>query len=151
MYKLLFDIYNTLYYSIHCIPYEWRKIIRVFKTKNFIRWAKKEGVSDALLKTAIGELEAGLIDADLGGGLLKKRVARSGQGKRGGHRVLLAFRNSKRSIFVFGFSKNDRDNLDAEEQRLYREIAKMYLEAPISKLEKMCSQGQLVEVSYEKN
>ncbi len=124
--------------------------IRIFKTKNFVRWAKKEKLSDIALKSAISELETGLIDADLGGGLVKKRVARTGQGKRGGHRVLLAFKDNDRSIFVFGFSKNDRDNLDAEEKEMYKKVAKMYLGAPMSALEKMCNKGQLVEVRYDK-
>lgn len=87
---------------------------------------------------------------NLGGGLIKKRVARSGQGKRGGYRVLLAFKDSDRSIFIFGFSKNDRENLDAEEKELYKKIAKMYLGVPMKKLEKLCNEGQLVEVHHEK-
>ncbi len=120
--------------------------IRIFKTKNFVRWAKKEKVSDSLLSNAISELEGGLIDADLGGGLVKKRVAKTGQGKRGGYRVLLAFKDKDRSIFVFGFSKNDRENLDTEEKEMYKKVAKMYLSAPMNVLEKMCANGQLVEV-----
>lgn len=124
--------------------------IRVFKTKNFARWAKKEKIPDSSLNNALNELESGLFDADLGGGLVKKRVARSGQGKRGGYRVLLALKDNDRSIFIFGFSKNDRDNIDAEEKDMYRKIAKLYLGAPIKMLEKMCIKGQLIEVPYEK-
>lgn len=124
--------------------------IRIFKTKNFVRWAKKERLSDTALKGVIKELEEGLIDADLGGGLIKQRVARSGQGKRGGHRVLLAFKDADRSIFIFGFSKNDRENLDSEEKEMYKRVAKMYLGAPMSVLEEMCDKGQLVEVYDEK-
>ncbi len=124
--------------------------IRIFETKNFVRWAKKEKLSDATLRNAVNELEEGLIDADLGAGLIKKRVARRGQGKRGGHRVLLAFKDKDRSVFIFGFSKNDRENLDSEEKEMYKKIAKMYLEASMSALEKMCSKDQLVEVYHEK-
>ncbi|OGT52735.1 MAG: hypothetical protein A3F17_03435 [Gammaproteobacteria bacterium RIFCSPHIGHO2_12_FULL_41_15] len=124
--------------------------MRIFKTKNFVRWAKKERLSDAALINTINELEVGLIDANLGGGLIKKRVARSGQGKRGGHRVILAFKDSDRSIFLFGFSKNDRENLDTEEKEMYIKIAKMYLGTHMSALEKMCVKGQLVEVHHEK-
>ena len=102
------------------------------------------------MRAAINELSEGLIDADLGGGLVKKRVARSGQGKRGGHRVLLAFKDQDRSIFIFGFSKNDRENLDADEKDLYKKLSKMYLGVPMSALEKMCIKGQLFEVHYEK-
>jgi len=124
--------------------------IRIFKTKNFARWARKEKVTDGLLKNTINELEEGLIDADLGGGLIKKRVARIGQGKRGGYRVLLAFRDKDRSIFIFGFSKNNRENLSDEEKDMYKKISKLYLGASMSALEKMCIKGQLAEVSYEK-
>lgn len=124
--------------------------IRIFKTKNFARWTKKEKLSDGALNNAINELGAALIDADLGGGLIKKRVARSGQGKRGGYRVLIAFRSADRAIFIFGFSKNDRENLDGEEKEIYKRVAKLYLSAPMSALEKMCDKGQLVEVHHEK-
>ncbi|ACI23048.1 hypothetical protein CbuD7D7780_11540 (plasmid) [Coxiella burnetii] len=82
--------------------------------------------------------------------MIKKRVAREGQGKRSGHRVLLAFKDNDRSIFIFGFSKNDRENLDAEEKEMYKKVAKLYLGAPMSALEKMCANGQLIEVHYEK-
>ena len=99
-----------------------------------------------MLRNVIDELQVGLIDANLGGGLIKKRVARAGQGKRSGHRVLLAFKNKDRSIFIFGFSKKDRENLDSEEKEMYRKIAKIYLSASISALERMCSTGQLIEV-----
>ena len=129
-------------------PNKGELMIRVFKTKNFAKWAKKERITDASLGKVINELNAGLIDADLGGGLLKKRVARKGQGKRSGYRILLAFKNKQRVIFVFGFSKNDRENLDLEEMAIYKKIAAMYLNTPMSVLEKMCFKKQLSEVSH---
>ena len=68
-----------------------------------MRWAKKEHITDNILKNGIDEIDKGLIDVDLGSGLVKKRVSRKGEGKRGGHRVLLAFKEKDRSIFIFGF------------------------------------------------
>ena len=124
--------------------------IRIFKTKNFIRWARKEKIADMQLRRAISEIEAGLIDSDLGGGLIKKRVARAGQGKRGGYRMLLAFKSKERSIFMFGISKNDRENLDADEKNIYKQLAKLHLDVPIGRLEKMCIEDQLVEIDHEK-
>jgi hypothetical protein len=80
-------------------------LVRIFKTKALARFTKRES-----LVAAIEAVRSGLIDADLGGGLVKQRVARPGQGKRGGFRMLIGFR-SDRAIFLFGFAKNERDNI----------------------------------------
>ena len=64
--------------------------MRIFKNKAFNKWADKEGLSDGALRIAVDEMECGLIDADLGGHLMKKRVAVGGRGKSGGVRTLLA-------------------------------------------------------------
>ena len=85
--------------------------MRVFKTRMFARWADKEGVSDAVLLAAMDEISRGLIDANLGGHVFKKRVGIGGRGKSGGVRTLLAFRVGDRAFFVFGFAKNERSNL----------------------------------------
>ncbi len=90
------------------------------------------------------------MDADLGGGLIKKRIARRGEGKRGGQGVVIAFKENSRLFFIFGFSKNDRENLDNEEKEIYKKLAAMYLNAPIHVLEKMCTKMQLIEVINEK-
>lgn len=125
-------------------------LIRIFKTKNFARWAKKEKVLDKALSNAVLEIEHGIIDADLGGGFIKKRIAKSGQGKRSGYRVLLAFKSRDRSVFVFGFSKSDKENIDSEEKELYRKLSKIYLTMSMSMLDKLCNEGKLYEVIYEK-
>ena len=82
--------------------------IRIFKTRHFQRWMNKAGLSDEMLVVAVLEMVAGLVDADLGGGVLKKRIALSGRGKRGSVRTLIATRRADRWIFVFGFEKNQR-------------------------------------------
>ena len=85
--------------------------MRIFKTKWFARWAYTEGVADAALLSAVEEMSRGLIDANLGGHVFKKRVGINGRGKRGGLRTLLAFRVGERAFFVFGFAKNERANV----------------------------------------
>jgi hypothetical protein len=85
--------------------------VRVFKSKQFSRFARKEGIGDASLCEAVDRAERGLIDGNLTGGLIKQRVARPGQGRSGGFRTLLVFRAKTRSIFVHGFAKNERANI----------------------------------------
>ena len=87
--------------------------MRVFKTKPFTRFALREGISDAALCDAVTRAESGLVDADLGRGVIKQRLARPGQGKSGGFRSLILFRRGARAFFVCGFAKNTQDNIDA--------------------------------------
>lgn len=86
--------------------------MRIFKTRPFARFADHEGIEDADLCEAIRGAEQGLIDADLGGGVIKQRIARKGQGKSGGFRSIVVFRMGERAFFVYGFAKSDRDNID---------------------------------------
>ena len=94
--------------------------MQVFKTRDFARFARSEGIGDDALAKAIHHAEAGLIDATLGSGLIKLRLARAGQGKRGGYRTLLAHRTGLRAVFLFGFAKNERDNMSAEQLALLK-------------------------------
>jgi hypothetical protein len=95
--------------------------VRIFKTKALARFTKNEAISDESLVAAIETAKRGLIDADLAGGLITQRVARPGQGKRGGFRMLIGFRPD-RSISLFGFAKNERDNIDDKQLTTLREI-----------------------------
>ena len=88
----------------------------IYKTRQFDRWARKQGLSSRRLCAAVNEMAAGLYDADLGSGLYKKRIARSGQGKSGGFRTLVAANKGGRWFFVYGFSKNERSNIDKDEE-----------------------------------
>ena len=123
--------------------------MRVFKTQDFAKWAKKQSVTDKAIKKAVGEMQKGLIYAELGDGLCKQKIARSGQGKRGGHRTLIAFKKDDRAVFVFGFSKSDRDNIDEQEEKLYRELAAHFLNLTEKQINHMLSEKTLIEVSYE--
>jgi hypothetical protein len=80
--------------------------VHIFKTKALARFAKRERISDASLTVAIENAERGLVDADLGGGVIKQRVARLGQGKSGGYRMLIGFRSKRMAVFLFGFAKS---------------------------------------------
>ncbi len=138
-----FSIYITKWYSSTVIA-RW-----VFQTRTFARWAFKAGVSDAQLLRAVEELSGGLIDAQLGGALVKKRVAISGKGKRSGGRTLVATNLKDRWIFLFGFGKNERDNVNLSELTALRELAKTYLELNESQLATAVTSGELIEVKND--
>lgn len=121
--------------------------MRIFKTKWFARYARREQVGDAALIAAIGRAEVGLIDADLGGGVIKQRVARPGQGRSGGHRVLVAYRVGDRAIFLYGFAKSARDNIEADELLTLREIGAEWLAADGERIALALREAVLVEIS----
>ena len=89
--------------------------MRIFRTKEFARFARRAGIADEALRDAIDRAERGLIDADLGSGVIKQRVARPGQGRRGGYRTIIAYRDGIRSLFVMGFAKDKLDNIDDDD------------------------------------
>ena len=97
--------------------------MRTFKTKPFARFARREGIPDDLLCDAVRRAEHGQIDADLGGGVIKQRIARPGQGKSGGFRAIVLFRSLEWSFFVHGFAKSGTDNLRQDELKAFRLLA----------------------------
>jgi len=123
--------------------------VRIFKTKALARFTKKEAISDESLVAAIEAAKRGLIDADLGGGLIKQRIARPGQGKRGGFRMLIGFR-SDRAIFLFGFAKNERENIDDSQLMTLREIVASWFAADDKKIAQALKDGLLIEVKHGK-
>mgnify|MGYP000920895314 FL=1 len=100
---------------------------RVFKTRHFARWASKAGLPDATLCAAVQEMAAGLVDADLGGGVVKKRVPLPGRGKRGSTRTLVATNRKYRWFFLYGYEKNERDNIEQNELHAFREIGRAHV------------------------
>jgi hypothetical protein len=88
---------------------------RTFKTKTFNKWMRKTDLKDEDLLFAIAEMEAGLVDADLGGNVYKKRIALPGMGKRAGARALVAGKIFRRWFFIFGFVKNEKDSINDDE------------------------------------
>ncbi len=123
--------------------------MRVFKTKWFVRFARRERIEDRNLCAAIERAEQGIVDADLGGGVIKQRVARTGQGRSGGYRLLIAYHSGNRTIFLYGFAKNERDNIDNDELTTLKEIAAGWLEADSDHIEAAIKEGFLQEVPYD--
>ena len=121
---------------------------RLFKTKIFNRWSSTEVTDQALCK-AVTEMKQGLVDASLGGNVFKKRVAISGRGKRGGARTLIATRMQDRWFFVFGFNKNERDNINGDELKYLQQLAHDLLSLNDQQLETAVNAGELLEVNYE--
>jgi hypothetical protein len=120
--------------------------MRVFATRSFARFAKSERVNDDRLCEAIERAGHGLIDADLGRGLIKQRVARPGQGRRGGLRVLIAYRASQRAVFLYGFAKNERDNIGPRDLADWQSRAQEVLTADDELIERNVADDLLREV-----
>ena len=121
----------------------------IYKTRWFDRWARKEGLTTPSLCAAVREMEAGLYDADLGGGLVKKRIARPGQGKSGGFRTLVATNRGDRWVFVFGFPKNERSNIDKDEEKALKAVAAHLLSLTTQAISKAQRAGEVIEVNCD--
>ena len=121
--------------------------MRIFKTRTPAKFTRQNGISDLSLADAVERATRGLIDADLGGRLIKQRVARPGQGKRGGFRMLIGF-GSDRAVFLFAFAKNERENIGDAELVTLREIARSFLNASTEKIAQALNDGALIEVQY---
>ena len=122
--------------------------MRVFKTKWFARFARRLGIADSKLVRAVREIEKGLIDADYGGDLIKKRVARDGGGKSGGYRNIVAYRSEEKCVFMFCFAKSDKGNLNINEVVQYKSASEIYLGFSDIGIAVALKKGELVEVTY---
>jgi hypothetical protein len=120
--------------------------VRIFKTKWVARFVRRERIDDAGLKEAIARAERGIIDADLGGGLIKQRVARPGQGRSGGFRMIVAYRTEDRAFFLYGFAKNERENIEDNELEALRVVAAGMLVRNDAALERAKAEGELQEI-----
>ncbi|MBD2296841.1 MAG: type II toxin-antitoxin system RelE/ParE family toxin [Sphaerospermopsis kisseleviana] len=120
--------------------------MKIYKNRTFDRWARKEGLNNLSLCNAVNEMAAGLYDADLGGGLFKKRIAKPGKGKSGGFRTLIATNNEDRWFFIFGFSKNERSNIDKDEEEALKMLSKQLLAYTAEELEQAKNSNALIEV-----
>lgn len=122
---------------------------RVFKTRHFSRWMRKSELTDQALCAAVGEMVAGLIDAELGGDVLKKRVGLPGRGKRGGVRTLVATRKGNRWFFVFGFEKSERANTTPTELDALQTLAGSLLALTAAQLDTAVEDGTLQEICHD--
>ena len=121
--------------------------MEIYATRWFDRWARKQGLAASSLCTAVREMANGLFDADLGGGLFKKRIARVGQGKSGGYRTLVATNKRDRWIFVFGFPKNERSNVGKDEEEALKKLAAYLLSLTAQAVTDASRAGELIEVN----
>jgi len=123
--------------------------LRIFRTKSFGRFQRKEGITDGSLADAISRAERGLIDTNLGHGLIKQRVARPGEGRRGGFRTVVAYRVGERAVFIFGFAKSDQANLSKADERDLKDFGALLLALDARGIETMIAGNELAEVKYD--
>ena len=123
--------------------------MRIFLTRGVVRFARRQRIADASLSEAIARAERGSVDANLGGGLVKQRVARPGQGRSGGFRMIVAYRAAGRAVFLYGFAKNDRDNIDDGELDALRAIGANWLAASTGLVEQALEDGDLKEIEHD--
>ncbi|AFZ32553.1 hypothetical protein Glo7428_4104 [Gloeocapsa sp. PCC 7428] len=123
--------------------------MRVFKNSWFQRFAKKEGITDEVLLEAVTRAEQGLIDADLGGGVIKQRIAKQGKGKSSGYRSIIIFKKGDKAFFVFGFPKNQRQNISEEELAAFKKLAKEVFKLSDELIVAAIANGTWIEVSID--
>lgn len=123
--------------------------MRIWKNKLFARFARGQRISDRDLCDAIDRAERGLIDADLGGNVVKQRVARPNEGRSGGFRTIIFFRIEERAFFVFGFAKNQRDNISADDLKIFKRTAQEALAFTEDKINELVKVEELIEVNCD--
>lgn len=122
------------------------KILKVYKTKLFNKWTKTNKITEEALRDGVSEICLGLVDAQLGGCLYKKRLELVNKGKRGGARVILVYRKEDRLIFLYGFAKNEKDNVTSKEKGALKKLADFYLKLSNAELNNAVKTKELVEV-----
>lgn len=122
--------------------------MQIFKNQSFTKFARKERISDAKLCEVIRNAEAGKIDADYGGGLIKQRISRLNQGKSGGYRSIIYYRKNDKAFFVHGFSKNKQDNISDRDVRELKELAKITFSLNDAQITILVKDGIYEEVIY---
>jgi len=123
--------------------------MKVYKNAWFTRYARKQRIGNKVLLDAIEGANNGQIDADLGGGVIKQRVARQGKGLSGGFRTIILYRAAERAFFVYGFAKSDRDNIEADELAQFKKAATHVLGLTDSQLAELMDKGQFSEVNAD--
>lgn len=123
----------------------------VLKRKDFCKWQSSMEIPNTSLCHAVREMETGLIDAQIGNGLFKKRIARSGSGKSAGYRFLISAQIGTRYVFLHGFQKSCKDNISLKEKRALQFAGKVFLGLSQASLEMAIEAGVLTEVDCEQN
>ena len=122
------------------------KTLQIFKNTWFQRFARREKITNEALKDAISRAQKGIIDADLGGNIIKQRIARSGQGKSGGYRTIIMYKKDNKAFFVYGFAKSERENIDKNEIDVFKKSAKELLVLSDKQIQELIENGALTEV-----
>ncbi len=120
--------------------------MRIFKNAWFAQFCGKQRISDATLVDAVSRAERGIVDADLGGGVIKQRIARAGRGKSGGYRTIILYVEKQRAFFVYGFAKSDRENIEREELAYFKAMAKEVLKLSDMHLAELVKRGKFSEI-----
>ncbi|HEV3315824.1 MAG TPA: type II toxin-antitoxin system RelE/ParE family toxin [Candidatus Angelobacter sp.] len=120
--------------------------MRIFKSKWFQRFARKEAITDAVLREAVARAARGQIDADLGGEVIKQRIARPGEGRSKGYRSIIFFRRGVKAFFVYGFAKSQKANIDDKDEEQFKEAAKHVLALTEKQLAELLVRGDFMEV-----
>jgi hypothetical protein len=123
-----------------------KSALSVFMTKSFARFVRKARIREMDLWETARLTNAGVIDANLGGGVIKQRIARAGEGKSGGSRSIILFRFKGRAVFVFGFEKKDLGNIKANELEAFRELADVILGYSDAEIAMRVADGALIEI-----
>lgn len=123
--------------------------MRIFRNAWFERFARKQKIQDAALRNAVHRAEQGLIDVDLGGGVIKQRVARQGQGRSGGYRTLILYRRAHRTFFVYGFAKSQQANISDEEEAAFKKMAQHVLALTDEQFAALIRNGLFSEVDND--
>lgn len=123
--------------------------MKIIKTRKFAKWAQKNDLTDESIKNAAEEIAHDIFETAYGGGIIKKRISNKGRGKSGSTRTIVAFKKGKHCYFVFGFEKNDKDNITLNEEKALKLIAKSLLAYTDDELEKFVLEGSLIEVKNE--
>jgi hypothetical protein len=126
-----------------------RRTLRIFKSRWFQRFARKEGIADTVLCETIARAEKGQIDAELGGEVIKQRIARPRQGRSKGYRAIIFFRRGAKAFVVYGFAKSQRANIDGDEVEQFKRAAKHVLALTEKQLAELIKRGDFVEVKNE--
>lgn len=123
--------------------------MRIFKNAWFRRFARQEEISDRLLVEAVARADNGLIDAELGGSVIKQRIAKPGKGRSGGYRTIILFKQGSRAFFVYGFAKSQRDNIEKQEEEAFKKAAKALLALSDAQIAQLIEKKELTEVTSD--
>ena len=123
--------------------------MKIIKTKKFSKWAERSKIDDDALVEAAKEIRTNIYEANYGGGVVKKRIANRGRGKSSSARTIVAFKKGNHCYFVYGFEKNEKDNITLNEEKALKLVAKALLSYTYIELNHYIKEGSLIEVEYE--